>query len=493
MFKRFRQSREACLPVSAGLVWLWYAHDFGVIGFVFAVIPGCLLLSAGISTLLYPGDKRLVQFIALGGAIGACTGLLALILVSVAAGLLLIVLSAGSFLCAGIISLRQEPAVKDVPPPQTSIRLATEVAIDESVLALHTTINPLFTDSDPVTVRQEVKAALELFQDQGWLENPKDYHRTPPPLDNVVVESCQSGELQFEHLCFESLYEPHSGEPGRDRWLSYRPNRTAHAWVLCQKDLSRPWVVCVHSYGMGIPKTIFRIFQARRLHRELGLNLAFPILPYHGPRKVGRFHGEGLGSGDVMDFVHAEAQAVWDIRYLLTWLRAQGSTMIGLGGVSLGGYNTALVASLEAELTCAIAGNPTADFVRQVLRHAPALNLRHAAEQGLTVEMVNQVMQVVSPLTLAPLIAPDRRYIFGATGDRIVPTEQVRDLWLHWEKPPILWYQGSHGSFNYHPEVNGFIGEALHKSGLIGPRNRRLATGRRPTMKPRQDRGPDMH
>jgi hypothetical protein len=226
-------------------------------------------------------------------------------------------------------------------------------------------------------------------------------------------------------------------------------------------------VIGIHGYGVGVPRTFFRVFQAMRFHRELGLNLAFPVLPYHGPRKVGRWHGEGLGSGDVMDFIHAEAQAMWDIRRLLTWIRAQGAAAIGLGGLSLGGYNAALLASLEDGFACAVAGLPTADFLRQTLRHAPPLALRYASQQGLTLKTVQEAMKVVSPLALAPRIARERRYIFGAVSDRLVSPDQVRDLWLHWDKPPILWYQGAHLTYNWHPEVAAFVGDAMRKSGLV--------------------------
>ena len=41
-------------------------------------------------------------------------------------------------------------------------------------------------------------------------------------------------------------------------------------------------------------------------------------------------------------------------------------------------------------------------------------------------------MSVVSPLALMPRVAHERRYIFGAVADRLVPPDQVRDLWEHW-------------------------------------------------------------
>ena len=58
--------------------------------------------------------------------------------------------------------------------------------------------------------------------------------------------------------------------------------------------------------------------------------------------------------------MHALTQTAWDIRRLLAWLRDEGAERVGITGLSLGGYSTALVASLEDNLECAIAGIPAA-------------------------------------------------------------------------------------------------------------------------------------
>ena len=44
---------------------------------------------------------------------------------------------------------------------------------------------------------------------------------------------------KVECLTFESLYEPHAEEPGRERWLGYEKNRTVHAWVSCATTMTK--------------------------------------------------------------------------------------------------------------------------------------------------------------------------------------------------------------------------------------------------------------
>jgi hypothetical protein len=262
--------------------------------------------------------------------------------------------------------------------------------------------------------------------------------------------------LRFEHLKFDSEYEPDPAEPGRERWLSYSRNRTGHAWMLRHADDGRPWIVCIHGYQMGDPMVDLRVFVAHRLHRELGLNVICPVLPLHGPRRSGWRSGDGY-LGDYVDTVHAEAQAMWDLRRILGWIRQDSSPAVGVYGLSLGGYNAALLASLDEDLTCAVAGIPATDFTHLGWRHSSPLQIRHAERLGVVRDDVTVLLSVVSPLVLSPRVPFEGRYIFGGTADRLVPPDQVRELWYHWERPRIVWYEGSHLSFRREPEVRSLL------------------------------------
>ena len=79
---------------------------------------------------------------------------------------------------------------------------------------------------------------------------------------------------------------------------------------------------------------------------------------------------------------------------------------------------------------------------------------------------MTEITRVVSPLVLESQVPRDRRYIFGGVADRLVPADQVRDLWRHWEEPRIEWYQGAHLTFPRHPGVKRLIREGLVESGL---------------------------
>jgi hypothetical protein len=168
-----------------------------------------------------------------------------------------------------------------------------------------------------------------------------------------------------------------------------------------------------------------------------------------------------------MNSVHAEAQAMWDARRILSWVRAQGSPAVGVYGLSLGGYNTALLASLDGDLACAIPGIPAVDFGRLMWRHGSPLELMQLEHHGMQRDVIEEVLSVVSPLRLEPRVSREHRALFGGIGDRLVPPDQVRDLWVHWERPRIHWYQGAHLTFPMDPGVGRLITETLRGAGMV--------------------------
>jgi hypothetical protein len=457
---------EAWVPLTAGLLWLWNAPLHGFAGFLFSVIPGCLLLASGVSMLLMPGDRRIAQFAALGGVVGAVVALPAVFEFGFFYTLALIGMSLAAAVAAGAHSVSIEALTEGVPEPEPSHALSLQVACDEALLSTMLLMNPLPRPGDNARIERELSDARELYATRGWLAEPAAFHQSPPALSNPEIRPGRSRGVDFERLSFDSGYEPHAGEPGRERWLGYTANRRARAWVLRHPGGPRPWLVCIHGYRMGFPLVDLLAFAPEYFHDRLGLNLLVPVLPLHGARRTGRRSGDGFISGEVLDTVHAEAQAMWDIRRLLAWVRGQDATGVGVLGLSLGGYNAALLASLDDDLCAVIAGVPLCDFGRAMFRHMPPLHLQDAEREGIDQVRSREVLSVVSPLTLMPKVPFENRSIFAGVGDRLVPPDQPRDLWRHWGEPRIEWYQGGHLTFRAHAGVRRLVVEGLRDAGL---------------------------
>ena len=215
---------------------------------------------------------------------------------------------------------------------------------------------------------------------------------------------------------------------------------------------------------MGFAAMDIGLFE--RFFASSGLNMLIPVLPLHGPRRIGRHSGSGFLGIDVIDTLHAEAQAIWDMRRLLSWVRRQEAPTVGAFGLSLGGYTTALFASVAEGLDAVIAGIPLTDIPRIVARHGSSHQIRYAERMGYDPEQIEAILSVVSPLVLKPKVPQAHRMIFGATADRLVTPDHVLDLWRHWEEPEIVWYSGSHISFMREREVWSAVDRTLRDAGV---------------------------
>jgi hypothetical protein len=218
---------------------------------------------------------------------------------------------------------------------------------------------------------------------------------------------------------------------------------------------------------MGFPLADFLAFPAAWFHHALGLNVAFPVLPLHGPRRTGWRTGDGSLSGDFLDSIHMVAQAVWDVRRLGHWLRAEGAPAVGVYGLSLGGHTATLLAALEPDLACVVAGITPICYLELARANLP-WPIRAVAERlGFIDEKLVDVLRPISPLAMPARVPRERRWLYAAMADRLVPRRHTLALWEHWERPRIAWYAGTHVSFGWEAEVRGLLTEAFAAGGLI--------------------------
>jgi len=353
--------------------------------------------------------------------------------------------------------------LSDLPRPRVTPVLAAKWMVDEWALQVETGSARLRAPSIDFRrrLRNELGDGVEMFNDMGWVDNPRSYHLEPTPISRPKFERKSAVGLGYEHMTMSSAYEPHKGEPGRERWLDYRRNRNAHAWILRHPGAPRPWLICINGYRTGKARIDFPAFHAARLHHKMGFNLAFPVTPLHGPRAEGA-SGDRVLFGGAMNTVHTAAQAIWDIRRLKQWIvDTQDAPAVGASGISLGGYFTSLLACFEDDLAVAIAGVPEADLVRGMRRNVEALLPPFYEQWGLSWRSLERVNTVVSPMAMEPLIPKEARFIFAGLVDRWVRPGNVHALWEHWDKPEMCWYEGSHLSFPIEPSVNKYVANAL--------------------------------
>jgi hypothetical protein len=439
---------------ATGVLWLGIGGALGLGALAVALLPGSLITAGGVRLLL-ASDVRSPQLAALGSALGV----LAAPLVVWAAGggwaIGALLASAASFVAVGWTALALEPELEEVPTPAPTPGYAAKAALDDTLMSLMTLSHRPPDRSQLRHNAEELLRCHELFARRGWLEKPEDFHRTPPPFEAPEIERARTRGLDYEHLRFDSGYEP---DP---EWLAFEANRTAHAFVCRHPGPPRPWLVNIHGFGTGEARTDLPAFRAGWLHTQLGINLAHYVLPVHGPRAPGRRSGLEFMNTPA-HLLHAEGQAIWELRRLIAWLRTQeAAPAVGVSGLSLGGYTVGVLAGIEDGLACAIAGVPPSDFVHTTRRFGSSLELGLAESVGHDWDVQRAVERVISPLAFAPRLDRERRFIYAATGDRFVPAAQVRELWRHWEKPRTLWSATGHVWVVLERDARNFIADAL--------------------------------
>lgn len=353
------------------------------------------------------------------------------------------------------------------PPRQPSVGLSMAAALDAMVAAPIPLLSSLGSPEHYATASAELDAAVGYYRDAGWLDDPGRRHRSPDAPAHLQIARLPGRQQGIEVAWFDSGWRPETGEPGAGRWLSLRANERVPVRLLRHPGGPRPWLVAVHGQSMGRPSDV-KMLRVRRLHQELGINVALPVLPLHGPRADGfsparQFASNVFATNNVLGLT----QAVWDVRRLLGWLRnAQRAPAVGVLGVSLGAYVSSLLSTLEGELDSVIAVVPTGDLAASMREAAPVTPAKRRWHRRIHDHRSALVHRVVSPLAAPCLVPHQRRHIVAGQVDRIAPPRGAAQLWQHWDEPSIAWRPRGHVTAWRGAEYDDHIASILVADGL---------------------------
>lgn len=258
--------------------------------------------------------------------------------------------------------------------------------------------------------------------------------------------SPKNGEC--ESLRFESPFSPVNPRLRKD-WQRHASNRYAHVRYWRHRGGPRPTVIAIHGFGAEGYALNQWFFALPYLYEVLGLDVALFNLPFHGKRQTrfSPFSGHGFFAGGISRINEAFAQAVHDFRLLLDYLfEERGVSEVGVTGVSLGGFTSALLAATEPRLRFAIPNVPVASLADVVLEWEPLGTIVRTAMKGLDMDVVEarRLLAVSCPLSWKPILPSQRLMVIGGVGDRLAPPTHTRLLWDHWGRPRLHWFPGSH-------------------------------------------------
>ncbi|MEM7435722.1 MAG: alpha/beta hydrolase family protein [Myxococcota bacterium] len=283
--------------------------------------------------------------------------------------------------------------------------------------------------------------------------DPTRFFATPPSGVRVRAEKgrwlprFEPSDGTCESISFESPFEPVNPRQ-RKSYLRHRANRTARVRMLRHRDGPRPTIVAIHGFTADW-YLINEWFFALPWFYRMGCDIVLFTLPFHGPRQTrfSPFSGHGYFAGGPSRMNEAVAQSVFDFRILLDWLQNdRGVEQVGVTGLSLGGFTTAMLASVEDRLAFAIPNVPVVSLADLVLEWQPiGWMLRTAlATMRLDLADARRLVAASCPLTYAPVLPSDRLMIVGGVGDRLAPPKHSRLLWDHWNRCRMHWFPGSH-------------------------------------------------
>ncbi|MCB9567188.1 MAG: alpha/beta hydrolase family protein [Myxococcales bacterium] len=302
----------------------------------------------------------------------------------------------------------------------------------------------------PVSTPEELERALEISARYCAPENLADPDRLLAPRELLPrrppahTKAIRGGT--FEHYRLPTIYRPIDPDYARD-FHRYDGLETVHLMAWRHRKPAPVSILLLHGWGVGDRRIHEIEFNIGTLYRRLGLDVYFYIAPFHSLRKPSqaRFSGELHPSVDIVRTNEAFIQTCQELRALMTMILADNPAPLGVMGSSLGGYTSALLASIDDRLDFAVPIIAPASLADLFWEHGGKETLRQQVEAlGLTRERFMDAWALHSPLSYQPKVPFDRRLVVTASDDVLVTPRHVDALWEHWGRPRRFEFTGGH-------------------------------------------------
>jgi len=292
--------------------------------------------------------------------------------------------------------------------------------------------------------------------------DPDAYFVRPGAEVRPAVRSLR--RLPWGAECLEaswpSAFEPYAPAV-RDAYLAHAANHTAWARLYVGGG-ARPAVILLHGYMAGQWAVEERAWPIEWLNRR-GLDVALAVLPFHGVRARTEGGAPPFPGADPRFTNEGFRQAVADLRVLAALLRSRGATAVGVMGMSLGGYTTALLATLEPDLAFAVPLIPLASMADYARDQGSLGTGERAAAQHAALEEANWV---VSPFARPSRVQPRRVLVVGAEADRVTPIAHAERIASHLGAP-LLRVGGGHLVQVWRREAFRAVKAMLRDNGIV--------------------------
>ena len=187
---------------------------------------------------------------------------------------------------------------------------------------------------------------------------------------------------------------------------------------------------------------------ARRFNRA-GFNVALLVAPYELQRRPRRPF-----EWDCLEFAHAMAQNVAEIRALTGWLLDEGCSSVGLLGFSFGGWTAGLTTCSDARIASAVLTVPRVRLScsQPVVwrRIQNTLQSLRPAQEAMDTTKLNLILST-------PVIPKENILLIDGIHNLFGEWQWMEDLWQKWEQPEIWRLPHGHISALLVPGLTGRV------------------------------------
>ena len=269
------------------------------------------------------------------------------------------------------------------------------------------------------------------FYSSRWSPNGKESFFKLPGVSPAaqVIESRPYRKWVVELFSFPSGYQVQNPSL-RETFSSYQANLNCYLHLWRHEPVgSRPLVLCLHGFMMHGPWRARRMFKIDALFAR-GLDVALFHQPHHWRR--GQPHGRQhlLCPQNAPLTIETFGQNLHDLHAAVLLLKGLGYSRLGLIGASLGGYTSALYATLDAPVNFMFLAVPAVDFY-PFLKPRPDL-FNFTIDQSILAE-TRKALEVITPMKYKPKFDVTKICVVAHGGDRLCDAHLTRQWIQKWK------------------------------------------------------------
>lgn len=275
-----------------------------------------------------------------------------------------------------------------------------------------------------------------------------DFNHAPTNIDRDVFFEVPSSLADID-LNITSKENGYSiGEFGFEslRPSGDHPNDYVRGESFLNEVGNKPNVIFVHGWRMKGFDRVKKIFHDSIMN-NLGWNMYYYTLPYHLERQpeASLYSGEFMVSANINRTVESTRQAIVDLRALIQWMKNNKQGPVIIIGVSLGGFISNLVATLESEIDALVSIFYSNRLSYSIWNTIPGKYIRRDLEShGVNYNDLVKYWELVEPNQALPKINKENILLISAKHDQYVHIQDADLLWESWGKPTRYVYNCGH-------------------------------------------------